>query len=128
MECLNCGEKSEVSHFSNTIFGYICKKKGETQESISEWATKTFGTPTNVELIIWRMLMETTELKERLLDGGAYTKEELAEELADIFIVGYQCFTTLGFNAHMCIDSKMKINRERKWKLNDDGTGQHVKE
>lgn len=100
----------------------------ETQQTISEWAIKTFGEPSNVELVIWHMLMEADELKEKLLSGGVYAKEELAEELADIFIVGYQCFTVLGVDANECVDRKMKVNRARRWNMNGDGTGQHIKE
>lgn len=101
----------------------------ETQKTISEWANKIFGIPDdNAERIMWRMLMEADELKEKLLSGEEWHSNEVADEIADIFIVGYQCFTVLGMDAQECIDRKMKINRARKWKLNGDGTGQHIKE
>lgn len=99
----------------------------ETQKTISEWGVKTFGYPKSPEFILRRMLVECKELEEKL-DAGEQNCEKLADEVADIFIVGYQGFTTLGFDAHACIDHKMDINRHRKWKLHGDGTAQHVKE
>ena len=99
----------------------------ETQKSVSEWATKTFGYPKSPEVAIRRMLDECDEL-EKKLDSGVATEEQYADEIADIFITGFQAMTTLGFNAQSCVDHKMEINRHRKWKLAGDGTGQHIEE
>lgn len=99
----------------------------ETQRTISDWAVKTFGNSKSVEIVIKRMLKECYELQE-LLDSKKWTEEQLADELADIFICGYRAFDALGFKANACIDHKMQINRARKWKMNGDGTGQHIKE
>ena len=99
----------------------------ETQKTVSEWATKTFGYPKSPEVAIQRMLVECKELEDKL-ESGAATHEDIADEIADIIICGYQAMTTIGFDMNACVDHKMEINRARKWKLNNDGTGQHVKE
>ena len=102
----------------------------ETQKTVSEWATKTFGYPKSPEVAIQRMLKECKELEEKLemkiCNNSQY--EKYADEIADIFITGYQAMTTIGYNVQACIDHKMEINRHRKWKLAGDGTGQHIKE
>ena len=99
----------------------------ETQQTICDWATKTFGNSYSPEIHIRRMLEECKELEEKS-EMGIFSHEELADEIADIFICGYRAMDALGFDTHSCIDHKMAINRHRKWKLNGDGTGQHVKE
>ena len=98
----------------------------ETQKTISEWATKTFGYPKSPEVAIRRMLQECVELHLKLDEGC--THEQYADEITDIFITGYQAMTTIGFDVQACIDHKMEINRHRKWKLAGDGTGQHIEE
>lgn len=97
----------------------------ETQRTISDWATKTFGHPTP-EVAIRRMLKEAKELESKLAEGASY--DVLADEIADVFITGYKAMDTMGFNTYACIDHKMHINRGRRWKLNGDGTGQHIEE
>ena len=99
----------------------------ETQRTICDWADKTFGYSKDPRSAIKRMLKEVEELKDKM-DSGAATFDDLADEMADIFITGYRVFDVLGFNGDACVDHKMEINRARKWKLNGDGTGQHIKE
>jgi NTP pyrophosphatase (non-canonical NTP hydrolase) len=99
--------------------------KYETQRTISDWASETFGNPTP-EIAIQRMLKECKELENKLSNGASY--DDLADELADVFITGYKAFDVLGYQAHACIDHKMQINRGRRWKCNGDGTGQHIEE
>lgn len=103
--------------------------KTETQKTINEWASKTFGYPT-AERSILRMLDEVEELKDIKNVNGPITDsfEEVSNECADILITLYQVANTFGFDLHGAVDSKMKINRARKWKMNGDGTGQHVEE
>lgn len=101
----------------------------ETQETISEWGVKTFGYPKNRETMVRRMLNECKELEELLGQGNfgsGYIDERVADECADIYIVMCQVMTTIGYNLHACVDHKMQINRGRKWKVKEDGTGQHI--
>ena len=91
----------------------------ETQASISTWATKTFGKPANLELIVDRFLEEVKELQ-------SGTLEDLTDECADCLIVLYQVAETAGFDLQDAVDEKMKINRARKWNTNGDGVGQHI--
>ena len=101
----------------------------ETQQTISDWVIATFGYPKIPEIIIIRMIKECHELENKLRSGpGQKGYEEYADERADIVICAYHAMTTLGYNLHSCVDHKMQINRARKWKLNGDGTGQHIKD
>jgi len=100
----------------------------ENQESVNEWASKTFGNPTP-KAAVARMLKEVEELKE--LDLSEITeevREKAMRECADILIVLWVVSDTLGGDLQYYVNEKMQINRKRKWKMNGDGTGQHVKE
>jgi len=99
----------------------------ETQKTISEWATETFGYPASPQIIIDRMFQEVRELRNvDYLDVMNFDK--VSDECADIYIVMCQVANIFGFDLHACVDHKMQINRARKWKLAGDGTGQHIKE
>ena len=102
----------------------------ETQRTISDWATNTFGYPKSIKIVVDRMIKEVNELEE--LSNINYTNElmldDMVDECADIYIVLCQVMNTIGYDLHSCVDHKMEINRARKWKLNEDGTGQHIKE
>ena len=102
----------------------------ETQRTISDWATNTFGYPKSIKIVVDRMIKEVNELEE--LSNINYTNElmldDMVDECADIYIVLCQVMNTIGYDLHSCVDHKMEINRARKWKLNQDGTGQHIKE
>jgi NTP pyrophosphatase (non-canonical NTP hydrolase) len=95
----------------------------ENQKSISDWAIKTFGYPTR-QRSIDRMLEEVKELKDVKIDHNT-DFYDVADECADIYITMCQIANTFGFDLHSCIDHKMEINRARKWKRAEDGTGQH---
>ena len=82
----------------------------ETQETVSEWATKTFGYPKSPEVVIRRMLYECKELEEKL-EMGTFSYEQYADEIADIVICGYQVMATIGFDMNACVDHKMGIKR-----------------
>lgn len=99
----------------------------ETQRSINDWAIETFGHIKNPQTAIDRMLKEVREL-EKLSRYNDAAYEEMVDECADILITLYRVMEVLGYNLHACVDHKMQINRARKWKLNGDGTGQHIKE
>ena len=99
----------------------------ETQKTVNDWAIKTFGRIKNPQTAIDRMLKEVREL-EKLSRYNDAAYEKMADECADILITLYRVIEVLGYNLHSCVDHKMEINRARKWKLNNDGTGQHVEE
>jgi len=96
----------------------------ETQKTITDWATKTFGYPT-AKRSIDRMLEEVEELKKVDLEDNNVSFNEVSNECADILITLYQVANVFGFDLHACVDHKMQINRARKWKIAGDGTGQH---
>jgi len=103
----------------------------ETQKTIAEWGYKTFGYPKSPIAIINRMLKEVEELDELMRNHAHFNDaiyEKIADECADIHIVMCQVMTTMGYNLQACVDHKMHINRNRKWKIAGDGTGQHIKE
>ena len=99
----------------------------EDQRSISDWAVKTFGYPTEKRSIA-RMVEEVEELKKVDLLDDKYSFDEVSNECADIYITMCQIADTFGFDLHACVDYKMQINRNRKWKIAGDGTGQHIEE
>lgn len=48
-------------------------------------------------------------------------------ELADVAICLYVAAETMGVDLHAMIDAKMKINRARRWTLDETGCAYHVK-
>ena len=96
----------------------------ETQESITKWAEETFGIAKSCLTIINRATEEIVEMRDNALIDDKHP--DIAEELADVFIVLYQVAAILGVDLHEEIDKKMAINRARKWKLRGDGCGDHV--
>ena len=99
----------------------------ETQKTVNDWAIKTFGRIKNPQTAIDRMSKEVRELR-KLSEYNDAAYEEMADKCADIYIVMCQVMTAIGFDLPSCVDHKMEINRHRKGKLNNDGTGQHIKE
>ena len=100
----------------------------ETQVTISDWATRTFGYPKSLKVSIDRMLDEVEELKKLDYKSSEANFDKVADECADIYITMCQVMNVMGYNLHACVNHKMQINRARKWKLKGDGTGQHIKE
>lgn len=106
----------------------------ETQASIYQWAVETFGEAKSELHIYGRAKDEFQELEMALIDGVQlpdYTfrnPERIVEEIADVVIVLSQIAERLGLDLGEAIDRKMAINREREWRTNGDGTGQHVEE
>lgn len=85
----------------------------ETINSINQWAEETFG-PCTSQAAMVRAAIEMDEY----LATTSYNIEEAADVIITLYrIPGIQ----------EAINKKMAINRQRKWKLNGDGTGQHVK-
>jgi len=84
----------------------------ETWESINQWCDDTFGKAT-IPQIIDRAKEEFVELEE---PGANH-----AIEAADVVI----CLCRIPGFAE-ALQSKMAINRKRKWRLTGDGTGYHI--
>lgn len=125
----------------------------ETQETIAEWGDATFdgNFPTCTHAVA-RLLDELAELLEalgwqvsaecmthrakvlRAIPAGTEAVRaaglggDFAGEMADIAIVLYQAATVAGVDLAKAVDSKMKINRTRKWSQLPDGSWRHVKE
>lgn len=103
----------------------------ETIESINQWANETFGLA-SLAAQLKRVQLEAAELMglhRKLRDAEVNHKplplDQIAEEAADMCICLYRIIGTLDPQA---INKKMAINRQRKWKSNGNGTGQHIKE
>jgi NTP pyrophosphatase (non-canonical NTP hydrolase) len=99
----------------------------ETVESVSQWAEETFGACTP-EAALKRAIEEMDELVEWrrwALRAARHNSIELVEEAADVCITLYRYIYLVDPDA---IEKKMAVNRARVWKMDGDGTGQHVKE
>lgn len=103
----------------------------ETIESVTNWANKTFGEATLYAQLRkaedeWQELLTAwdawAKAKANYLDTQEFEKL-LVKEAADVCITLYRVIGTLQPTA---IDDKMKINRDRKWKVRKDGTAQHA--
>ncbi len=93
----------------------------ETQYSIS-----AFGFPRSLEVMRARLLEEVKELELIDIWSSSDSIDKIADKCADIYIVMVQLMNMIGFDLHAHVDYKMAINRSRKWKLEGDGTGQHI--
>lgn len=97
----------------------------ETQESVSSWATETFGPAGSNIRVAARANEEMAELLRCLSADDAHPKA--AEEIADVFIVLYRLAERLGVDIFAEVDRKMQVNRQREWKLDNTGHGYHVR-
>lgn len=98
----------------------------ETQQSVSDWAQATFGPASTNARVAARANEEMAELLRHLTNDD--THPQAAAEIADIVIILYRLATRLGVDLGDEVDSKMTINRSRKWNMSDDGHGYHVRE
>jgi NTP pyrophosphatase (non-canonical NTP hydrolase) len=98
----------------------------ENQRTVFEWAEKTFGR-CSPQIAIDRMFEEIDEL-------AAYREEPTTRkdavamrgECADVIITMYRVAEMLDFDLHAAVDSKMSLNRDRKWRTTPHGVGYHV--
>jgi hypothetical protein len=93
----------------------------ETVESVSRWAEETFG-PCTPQAALERAFEEMDEL-DYAGEHSFGKHRKLVEEAADVCITLYRYIYLVDPEA---INKKMVVNRKRKWKLNGDGTAQHV--
>jgi hypothetical protein len=97
----------------------------ETQTTINEWITATFGeTGSNVS-VAGRANQEMAELIQCLVIDD--NDPSAVVEAADIVIILYRLAHRFGRDLHEEINRKMAINRARKWNV-ANGHGYHVKE
>lgn len=89
----------------------------ETIESINEWADQTFGPYDDIWTLYFRAKEEMEEFDE------VVSKKGMMNEAADVIITLYRLP-----GIQKAIDSKMKVNRNRRWVKHGDGTGHHIKE
>lgn len=97
----------------------------ETQETISQWAEETFGPASSNARVAARANEEMSELLRKLTTDDDH--EDAPVEIADVVIVLYRLAARMGVDLHELINSKMAINREREWVL-DEGHGYHVRD
>lgn len=97
-----------------------------TQQQISDWADRTFGTAYDALTIGVRANEEMAELLTALAADRVGESAKVMEELADVVIVLKRLAAIHGGDLDAAIDRKMDINAKRDWKLRGDGTGFHV--
>lgn len=98
----------------------------ENQQSISAWATQTFGdASTNVRVAV-RANEEMAELLRALSADDSHPKA--IEEAADVVIVLFRLAARMGESLMAEVDRKMAINRARHWNITSDGHGYHIRE
>lgn len=106
----------------------------ETQKTITDWADETFGMVTDFRAPILRSIEEMEEFIDfgnRLRECEIQTKsdiEYLANEAADVVITLYRLASVYGYDLHSMIDTKMMINRARRWRSDGTGHGYHIRE
>lgn len=91
----------------------------ETQQSINVWQRETFPDATEEGVL--------GHLKEEFWEFffSKQTASEAAVEAADLVILLY-CWAGMNkIDLHAVIDEKMKVNRNREWNIQSDGTGRH---
>jgi NTP pyrophosphatase (non-canonical NTP hydrolase) len=96
----------------------------ESQSTVSAWADATFGISSPLRAAT-RMNEEVAELLAKMTVSGN-SPRVIAEEVADVQIVLYVLAGRLGIDLDAEVNSKMQINRARKWRLDGSGCGQHV--
>lgn len=92
------------------------------QKQISDWARETFG-PSSPATLYNRGEDEFRELKDAVYNKGP---EEIGMECADVLHLLFQICESQGIDLIRATEEKFHINRNRKWKVNGDGTGQHI--
>lgn len=105
----------------------------ETQDTMSAWAEATFGKSGSDYNVVRRAASEFEELKAELEYPDGEPKhpadvklDAVLEEAADVIIVLMRLFARNGRSCQAEIDRKMAINRQRRWKRDGVGHGQHV--
>lgn len=100
------------------------------QAEISDWQRQTFGGDCSalaVQGVFKKLEKEMYELMLALAGSGYMASPEVAGELADCLILLLGIATKLRMSAAEEIETKMKVNRARRWPaLKDQTPGQPV--
>jgi NTP pyrophosphatase (non-canonical NTP hydrolase) len=90
----------------------------ETQQTINAWQREQFPNATLAGVV--------NHLKEEFAEFITETDMLRAQiEAADVVILLYCWAGHHGVDLNAAIDTKMSVNRKRKWNIQSDGTGRH---
>ena len=97
----------------------------ETPKTVWAWVLKTFGHEGMTDrYIITRAQFELLDAL-GALDISEENTDKCAKEVADAIIILYGIFGKYGYDLQDMIDTKMFVNRQRKWEW-VEGSWQHV--
>jgi hypothetical protein len=100
----------------------------ETAETICKWADEAFGPVKDYKAAGERAAKEMLELIEETLKSPTHLTYDAAFEAADVCIVLMRMVQAGGYSFQAVLDSKMRVNRDRRWVPDGTGHGQHLKE
>jgi len=95
----------------------------ETSQTITVWASETFGEAESIKAYVLRAQDEMTELLESI--DAKKPATEILSEVADVAILLHRVVGTLGLELSEVVDRKMSINRDRIWQKSGNGVGHH---
>ncbi|MBU6320451.1 MAG: nucleotide pyrophosphohydrolase [Alphaproteobacteria bacterium] len=95
----------------------------ETSLTVQRWAEETFGPVKDMSDLVRRVRLELDELEEAVRLGNL---AEIGPEAADVAILLHRLAALYGTDLADEVDTKMKINRGRRWVADGSGTGRHV--
>lgn len=95
----------------------------ETSASIAQWGSETFGAVSDLAVLVARARLEFEELDAAVRAGDA---PEIGKEAADVVILLHRLCGLIGADLAEEVDSKMQINRARRWIASGDGVGRHT--
>jgi NTP pyrophosphatase (non-canonical NTP hydrolase) len=93
----------------------------ELQREVTDWQDATFGTTQDPLAVASHLVDEAKELYETIREGSP-----VEGEVADVFILLSRVVQLLRVDLAMSVREKVRVNRERTWALQQDGTYHHV--
>lgn len=134
--CFFCGNDGGIFNCGEIQQANICplyKEVSEDQDTIGQWQKQTFPGASLYSAVV-RMLQEAHELvglfwidrDHALQHPKMPDKDKIAGEIADVYITLVGVAEKAGVNIQQAVNTKMKINRERVWKIDASGNGYHV--
>ena len=103
----------------------------ESQRSIADWADFTFGPCSKRIHAVRRARQEMNEfiaLHTDMIDELPVSDRQLVDEAADVVITLFRLAHVLKADLMSRVDTKMVINRQRRWQSDGTGHGQHIKD
>lgn len=95
----------------------------DLQQNIFRWSVGTFGVRDPLPLVV-RGNKEMAELLSAI-QGDKMQPRDIAEECADVLFFLFQICEALGHDLLEMTELKLRINEQREWKMNPDGSYQH---